>query len=369
MPKRRGRNTGSITPHKRGFRAQYCLTRNGKRCRGSRVFPTKTEAERWLREQQAAGPAAAGTVGDWLTRWLDLHRPEVAASTFARDRQLVETHVRPGIGAKRLATLTGVQVREWLAAMAKAGTSESERQKAGATARKALNAAVDAGLIAVSPMERIRLTGVTRDEQRVMTAAQLIHLADAVTRKPFRAGVLLQADACLRPGELLGLRWGDLDPAAGTIAVRRAICTRTGEAKELKTVQSRRTLPLSAPTLAALAELPTGSPTDPLFPAPDGGHWWYSNWAGKVFRPLAKAAGLEWATPYTLRHTGASLLLSAGVNVLVVSRRLGHRDAAMTLRVYSHLMPDDQAKAAAVFGGLLEPISPPIPHSHPDQSS
>ena len=363
MPKRRSHNTGSVVKHGSRYRAAYCVTRNGKRVRGSKLFDLKHHAEAWLREQLGNGPASSDTLGEWLEQWLALHASAAAASTLRRDRQCVVKYLQPRLGHFRLRDLAPLRVREFFATMRTDEVSDSERNRVGQTLRKSLNAAVANGLLTTSPMSRIKLPSVSREEMRVLTIPQLLHLQATATRLGYPFGVSLQADACLRPGELLGLKWGDVDLETGVLSVRRSVCVVTGRLKDLKTRGSRRSFPLSAPVLDLLRLHHVADPNQALIPhdATETGHYRYAAWSNGMFRRIADAAGLPWATGYTLRHTGASMLLSLGANIYVVSRRLGHQKASTTLNHYTHLMPDDQQRAADLFAGIfgsLPTISP-----------
>lgn len=346
MPKRRGRGEGSYEP--RG-KPPHILWRWVGSIRGQKIrtkfYPTKKEADE-ERQKIQGKPVAVGTLGDWLDIWLPLHKSTAAATTYANDLDTVDRYIRPKFGPMKLRDLSRLAIRTWLSELT---CSASERHKAAAMLRKVLNAAVENEKLAASPMVRIKLPSVKRDERRAMTAEQLRTLAEAAGDR--RAMILVQVDACLRPGELLGLKWGDFD--GETLSIQRAVCRETGKLKDLKTKRSRRILPLSKASIEALGPTDGYDPSEPMFPSKQGNHPSPRNWSRRIFAPIRRRAGLPWVMPNTLRHTGASLLLSAGVNILIVSRRLGHTDPGVTLKIYSHIMPDDQAKAAAKFDDLL----------------
>ena len=245
-----------------------------------------------------------------------------------------------------------------LAAMAREGHSDSERQKAGAVLRKALNFAVDHGRLAVNPMARVRLPTPKRPEPVALDREQIRALLAAADDAG--AGHLLRAwvDACLRPAEAMAQQVGDIDLERGTLSVKRSLDNVTNQIKTPKTRKSKRTVPLSKSTVARVRAAVDGKPAAaPLYPDSRGGHWWLGNFAAKVFRPLVKAAGLSGVkglSPKALRHTGATLLLRSNrVPIKVVSERLGHEDVMTTLRVYSHVLEGDQERAAEVMEELL----------------
>ena len=330
------------------------------RVRATESFATRAEAWAWLDAHRASGPAAAVTVGDWLTRWLEIQRAAVSPRSYAGDAARAESQVRPGLGPVKLRDLDGPAVSRWLAGLRAAGAGDSEVQKAGAVLRKCLNAAVAHKVVPANPMTGVvRLPTPERAEKAAMTPAEVLRVVAAADDLGVGHAVRLWFDAGLRPGEMFALEWGDVDAAAGTVTVRRALDGKTNAVKAAKTAKSRRTLPLSRPTLAALAAArPPGGGV--LLPTPTGLRWWASNFADDVGDPLFKAAGVygKGYDRYTFRHTMASVLLSAGVSVLVVSRRLGHSRVSMTLDVYSHLLAGDAEKAAEVMGDVFDPPAP-----------
>jgi integrase len=369
MAARRGKGSGGVRPYKRqgkvvGWRAEASrVLPDGRPYYRSKTFPAKrglakADAERWLRDElarlDAGTPEPTGTLGAWLDQWFAGHKGTAAATNWRRDGQMLDRHIRPRLAALRLDAVTAARVNAWLGDLAEAGVSDSERRRAGATLKKALRAHER---VPRALWDRVRLPTVRRAESRHLAPAELAALLAAADSWEGWYGAMVRAavDCGLRAGEVLGLKGGDYDPAAGRLSVRRAVCVQTGKLKDTKTEKSRRTLPVSPPTRAALDALPRGDADAPLFPAPrSGGHYRYLNWVHTVWWPLTKAAGLKGVPPKALRHTGASLLIAAGANVVVVSRRLGHSTVTQTLNTYAHLFPDDQDKAAAMLTGPLQ---------------
>jgi integrase len=149
------------------------------------------------------------------------------------------------------------------------------------------------------------------------------------------------AYAGLRPGEALGLRWGDIRER--TMLVQRSISL--GEEADTKTRQ-HRTVRLLAPLTADLRSwrMAAGGPDDSqlVFPGKDGLPWTqaaYQSWRRRAFHRATQEAGLAHARPYDLRHSFASLLLHEGRSVIYVARQLGH-DARLTLTRYGHVMDE-----------------------------
>lgn len=347
---RRGRGEGGVERLPSGsWRAEVRKTDpdTGRTLRTRKTFKTKPEALQWIR---TAEPAAPGTLGDWLTTWLGLHRTQVAAQTYHTDDAIVGRHLRcsPLAGVK-LADLTPLRCTTFLASLS---CSAGEKHKAGRTLRMACHAAAKAGLVSRSPMQGVKVPPPPKPNTHSLTPEELATLLGAADELGHGVVFRVAADCGLRPQELAGLQWHDFDPAKGTLFVRRAVCRISGRLKEPKTAEGRRVIRLAPSTAGFLAARPRGEDIDPLFPTPTGGHWHLPNLANRVYKPVIRAAGVR-MTPYTLRHTMATLLLRSGVNVKVVSARLGHKDVMTTLRTYSHVIPDDQERAAGVMEGLL----------------
>jgi integrase len=158
------------------------------------------------------------------------------------------------------------------------------------------------------------------------------------------------AYAGLRPQEALALAWGDVRES--TLLIERAVSL--GQEQDTRT-RVHRTVRLLGPLREDLLawRLRSGRPEDTalVFPGPTRGVWtktMYDNWRGRAFARACKAADANAATPYTLRHSFASLLLHEGRSVIYVARQLGH-NARVTLTTYGHVIDelDDAPRVAA----------------------
>jgi integrase len=182
-----------------------------------------------------------------------------------------------------------------------------------------------------------------RDEVQALSPATVEAMRAALgVRDAALLSVL--AYAGLRPGEALGLRWGDIRER--TILIQRSISL--GEEADTKTRQ-HRTVRLLVPLAADLRSwrMAAGRPSDDqlVFPSNHGQPWTlaaYQSWRRRAFRRAMHAAGLAHARPYDLRHSFASLLLHEGRSVIYVARQLGH-DARLTLTRYGHVMDELEA--------------------------
>ncbi len=164
----------------------------------------------------------------------------------------------------------------------------------------------------------------------------------------------------MRQGELFGLRWQDIDFEREQLTVRHSLAEVKGEfiLKEPKSKRSRRTVKLPACVVQALRNHRTamekeghGSPF--VFVTKKGTHITKTNLTRQVLRPALRKAGLKRVRFHDLRHSHASMLLNAGASIKAVSHRLGHSSVELTLRTYTHCLPDADDTLAAQTNGLL----------------
>ncbi len=169
----------------------------------------------------------------------------------------------------------------------------------------------------------------------------------------------------MRRGEGLGLQWGDVDLDGATLTVRRSRVPVVGGEVVESTPKSRkfRTVDLDPGTVAVLRGLRDGRKVVPL---DDSRSYVFVNEAGAPLGPntvsyrfslAARAAGLRHIPLHGLRHTHASLAIDAGVPIPVISKRLGHANATITMNVYAHALRGTQAEAACMVAGLLGAVS------------
>ncbi len=204
-------------------------------------------------------------------------------------------------------------------------------------------------------------------EIEILTPEQITATREALQGHQLHPIVSLALATGMRRGELLGLQWGDIDLDAGTLRVERSVEeTKAGlRLKPPKTKRGRRNISLPLSAVAMLREhkvsqlklrlaLAMGNLSNetPVFTTIDGGLI-SPNSVSRSWRRFCTAQQLPLVAFHALRHTHASTLISAGVDVLTISRKLGHTKAAMTLDVYGHLMQGSDAAAALAIEGVL----------------
>lgn len=298
--------------------------------------------------------------------------------TRERYAQVLNHHLKPRIGSRRAGQLTADDVVALMAAMRTAGSAEATIRKAVTLLGTILAHAVRRGWVASNPvreLERDERPSVATREMRALARVEIPRLL-AAAPPTYRSLLAAAVFTGLRFGELLGLTWADLDFDAQVVRVRMQIDRwKQGEAPrrvEPKTPQAVRDVVLM-PTLAALLRehkerafaRGQARPEDLVFSSARGTPLHQRNVVRRGLDPAVAEAGLaDDGRPslrfHDLRHTFASLLIAEGLNVVFVSRQLGHADPAITLRVYAHLF--DQAEHAqrardaleAGFGKLME---------------
>jgi integrase len=340
---------------------------------------TKEEARRNLRH--ARGEADRGLifgavnlkVGEYLDRWLsDSVSDTVKATTFERYEQITRLHLRPTLGKVKLKTLTPAHVRGLYREKLEAGLSARTVRYIHTTLHKALKQAVMDGLIPRNVTEAVKLPQPTREEMHPLTPEQAKVLLQTAheTGDRLEALYVLAIHTGLRQGELLGLKWDDVDLKDGSLQVRRTLTiTKSGPVFTApKTTSSRRSVKLTSNATEALkshlkrqlAEIDrVGSLWSPgdadglIFASETGEPLDRRAVTKQKFKPLLKRAGLPEIRFHDLRHTCATLLLTRNVNPKIVSEMLGHSTIAITLDTYSHVLPNMRNQAAAAMEEAL----------------
>jgi len=317
-------------------------------------------------------------LGLYLERWLETAaRPRIAPSTFATYSNYVSIYLKPGLGDKGLSELEALEIQEFYNGLGDKGLSPKTVKNIHGVFTNALKQAVKWQLIRTNPADHVDLPKDERREMQVFTREQAAQFMEATIYSPHKALFSLLLSSGMRPGEALGLKWGDVDMKAGRVHVQRALSkTKTGWVlREPKTARSRRAIPLPPSVMNDLKEhraaqleerLKTGSYNDRdlVFADRTGEPLSPKEVYRKHFIPLLRDAGLPKIRMYDLRHTCATLLLAAGENPKVVSERLGHASITLTLDTYSHVLPDMQDRATA----KLENILFGAPHTHCTQA-
>ncbi|SDY23584.1 Site-specific recombinase XerD [Modestobacter sp. DSM 44400] len=255
---------------------------------------------------------------------------------------MLRTHVQPRWGDVPLVRVTPSDIQAWLAELSDRGLSGASVRKAQGVLSGILGAAVRDRRLMANPALGMNLPPLGTKRRRYLSSAQVEALADAAG--PGRVTVLVLSYCGLRWSELAALRVRNFDLLRRRLTVEEAVTEINGSTVVWGTPKThgRRSVPLPRFLVDELARSVVNRPGDELaFPSPQGAVLRNRNARYAWFDDAARAAGLAGLTPHELRHTAASLAVSAGANVKAVQRMLGHASAAMTLDRYADLFDDD----------------------------
>ena len=397
------RLTTSYVQHDRG--AWECKARAilGKRPDGRRNEPratfrgSKAEcarlAQEWYEEllvtpEKDLLGRQEQTLKTYLETWLASKKATVKLTTWKRYDSLIRTSIEPALGSVRLCDLSKQHITTYIAQCYEESSTRRKDAKVSnktirnrlGVLRSALARAQRDGLIASNPVDEL-----DRDERPKKVRPQLVVmreedaavLLDAVEGTDIDTLVWTALHTGARLGELLALRWRDIDLKAGKAHIARTVAegmssgadwyyfttpksgkTRTIEldpetVKRLKAHKARlasdrlkvgtawKSLDLVFPNVWQQRQVAPGTPLRPTT-------------ATRIFRRIADGASLEGVRFHDLRHAHATFALRAGQNPLVVSKRLGHADVETTLSIYSHVLPGDDKDAALAVAGVIE---------------
>ena len=264
-----------------------------------------------------------------------------------------------------LSTLHLQQFYKKLLAEGRVERIEAQKQPKGLSAKtvrnihqiisSALKLAVEQRLIAHNPADGCALPKAERKEMQTLPVEQLTSFLREAKDSGVYELYYLDLATGLRRGELLGLKWTDVDLDRGVLKIQRAISRQNGKVVEapLKTKNAYRTLPLSADAIDVLMQQrrKTGN-SEWVFPSPTGGPMSPDSVLHMLHRVL-KRAGLPKVRFHDLRHTFATLALQNGVDIKTVSGMLGHFSAGFTLDTYAHVTTSAKREAAKTMGNIL----------------
>jgi integrase len=307
-------------------------------------------------------------------QWLPAIRTRVRPGTWVEYQRKVDTHLIPAVGQVPLQQLTTAMLNAHYQQLLAGGVGPRTVQYVHATIRKALNDAVRWGLLVRNPAQYATPPTLRRVGLQTWTADELRRFLNSVDGERLVAMWRLAALTGLRRGEVLGLRWADLDLDNGWLAVRQTLVVVNNhiQVSQPKTARGRRRIALDPATCSALRQHrraqvaerlgagPSWSDTGLVFTHQDGRPL-HPEYVRRLFDRHLQRIGLPRIRLHDLRHTHATLALQAGVHPKVVSERLGHTTVAMTLDIYSHAIPALEQDAAATVAALIQE-GPPARH-------
>lgn len=373
--KKRANGEGSISQRKDGrwvARLSLGNDSNGKRIQKAVYGKTQAEALAKLDnlKQQAKlnskAMVQADSLAAYLQSWLaDDVAINRAAKTYEEYEGAVRLLINPYVGAVTLQKLDGERLQKWQATLKREGKSDNQRLRGIRILRNALNKAVKLRKIAFNPMAAVDIPRVDRAEIEPLERDVCFQLFDLAKEHRIGDMVPLAIMTGLRMRELFALDWSAVNLREGVLSVRKSVeeisrktmkavgANGTLNEKPTKTRKSKRVVTLEPIAISALesrlakakAEGFTPDEVPIVFPDTKGGRLRASNFNRMVWNPMRDAIEIRHVAFHDLRHTQASLMLYAGVDLKVIQERLGHADFATTANMYAHLMQDSQAKA------------------------
>ena len=384
MAKRRANGEGSIRKRSDGrWEGRYTAGRNPetgkviyKNVLGKTQAEVKTKLKAAIEESANIDMLKAEqyTTGQWMDVWFEnCAKIKVRPSSHQTYRGYIDNHIKPNIGDIPLNKLSSLHLQKLYKKLLTSGRVErieSKGQPKGLSAKtvrninqvisSAMDFARDQKLISSNPTDGCALPKLEHKEMKTLPAEQLA----SFLREAKESGVFelyyielyyIELATGLRRGELLGLKWEDIDLTQGNLQVQRQVARINGEVIEapLKTKNAYRTLPLSSDTVGVLQEQRKKSGNSPyVFPSPAGGPISPDSVLHMLHRVL-KRAGLSKVRFHDLIHTFATLALQNGVDIKTVSGMLGHYSAGFTLDTYTHVTTSAKKEAANTMGSIL----------------
>lgn len=311
------------------------------------------------------------TTAEYLEKWLaDFAKPNVSGKTYERYEEIVRRHLIPALGAVPLIKLQPMQIQEYYTSALATGRLKSPGGLSPRTVthhhrvlREALQRAVKWQLLGRNPVDCVEPPKPARREMKSITEVQTAWLLEVARGTPLYMPSLLAVTTGMRRGEILALRWADVN---GSCAIVTRSIEQTNSGVRVKTPKSGkgRRIPLPPITMQALgdhrarqAEVKKQIGSDyqdlDLICCRPNGEIWKPDTFTEDFARLLKRAGLKGVRLHDMRHSHATQLLEHGVHPKVVSERLGHSTVGITLDIYSHVLPTMQDDATQKIDASL----------------
>ncbi|GGG09621.1 site-specific integrase [Paenibacillus abyssi] len=347
-------------------------TENGKRKQiKKRGFKTKKDAQKALVEAQSA--LNSGTyvkpsklsVSDYLIEWMNDKQHSIGRETAKNHITSIKNHIIPLIGEIPLSKLTALDIQKLTTSLYERGLASSTIKRTFNIINTALNKAEKMQLITKNVAALVDKPKVRRKELQVWEIYEIQRFLEVAQKSRYYLAFHLAIMAGMRQGEILGLRWQDVDYESRKIYIRQ---TLSHDGKELKsgakTALGVRSVTVDAQTIEYLRRqsriienekrLSKGVYTDKgLVVSTSTGNQLIPRNLMREYKLLLERAEVRKITFHDLRHTHASLLLKQNVHPKIVSERLGHSSTQLTMDIYSHLMPNMQKEAADNLADLV----------------
>ena len=312
-----------------------------------------------------------GTVRDWLLFWLnDLEKPHIKSSTYASYRNKLENHVLPVLGENRLDKLTSNDVQAWIDSLSAKGLSGNSIRTIYRIFNAALQKAVYKHCLFTSPCQDVTLPDIEMQRINALAVTEQKKLEKQAYLSKSDAAVILALYTGMRIGEISALLWENIDFENNIIHVNRTlqrIMDYEPGSKKTKIIidipkskTSYRMIPFGNYLKKYLLDLKSNSKSDYVVSCK--GHLAEPRVISYRFRQTAQKIGLNFATFHSLRHTYATRCIERGVDIVTLSRLLGHASAKMTLDTYADSTMEQRKSAMTMLDMLLQTETASIKH-------
>ena len=311
--------------------------------------------EKWGRTSDRLKPDMP--FGDWMDFWYqNFSKPKIRQTTQECYENRIYNHIIPEIGKIPLCKLTQNDLQQFYARLKKGGRrrltefygedlSDRMVRSCHTTCRTALEKAVTEGLITVNPAIGCRLPPKKAKEMQVLTQDEIRRFLIQANEEGYYEFFLLELTTGMRRGEILGLKWRDLNLETGELNIKRQLTTKGISVP--KTKSSIRTVLLPPDMLDLLREMKKTAKYDWIFPSPvKEGEPRNPTAITKRFRIMLERAHCKHVRFHDLRHTFATMALENGMDVKTLSAMIGHVSSETTLNIYSHVTDTMRAQAA-----------------------
>ena len=378
MAKKRANGEGNIRKRKDGrWEGRFTAGHNpatGKQIIKSVLGKTQAEVKEKLKkamnDAQKVDFTKSGkyTVGIWMDEWFEnVAKIKVRASSHQTYRGYIDNHIKPNIGNIPIEKLTTMDLQKFYRKLLTKGRVErieAKDQPKGLSAKtvrninqvisSAMDLAVAQKIIPANPTNACALPKIEHQEMQTIPAEQLQAFLQEAKATGVYEMYYIELATGLRRGELLGLKWQDIDWKNGVIKVRRQVARVDGQIKEapLKTKNSYRAVSISPQAIEVLREQKRKTNDTYVFPSPNGGPISPDS-VNNMLKRVLERAGIPKVRFHDLRHTFATIALQNGVDIKTVSGMLGHFSAGFTLDTYAHVTTSAQKEAAQTMGNIL----------------
>ena len=303
------------------------------------------------------------TFGEYLAEWLTAAKARYAATTWHRYKSMVDIHLMPSLGHIPLQRLTVAQLnRAYADWQQKDGLSGQTVLHHHRLIYRVLAVAMREGRLRQNVAALTERPKAQRRERRHFSQNEIERIMKVAAGSAFRPLIALALATGARRGELLALRWSDVDLERASIAIRRSMEQTTDGVREKPPKNGKqRVVDLPASAIEVLKRHRLRQATQAglgpgyVFPAAEGGAW-TPHKVTDGFREILRKAKIDSGSFHSLRHTAATQMLELEVPPKVVQERLGHSTIAITMDLYSHSTPSLQAEAARRLEMVLGPL-------------